>query len=456
MIPEWLERYEAQRPKGKKLYELARATVAGGVGHDVRHSVPFPLYIDHALGAHKWDVDGNELIDYGMGNGALLLGHAPAAVIAAIQVAIEKGFHFGNDHEAQIEWAAQIQALIPSAERVRFVNSGSEGSMLAARVARAFTKKSKLLRFEGHFSGWSDAVIKGAAYPFQQSASAGILPAVLDSIVVIPADLNVLEETLRKDTDIAALMLEPSGGSWGTVPLSVDFNREVRRLTAQYGVLLIYDEVITGFRYSSGGYQVLAGITPDMSILGKIISGGMPGGALVGRADIMKLFDFTGDPQRDRYERIQHYGTFNANPLSTVAGMVTLREAATGRPQAQADQIATKLREGMNRILDAERIAGYAYGDSSVFHVYLERHPGTGAATREEIMTGDPVKLKGIPGNVVSGFQKNLQIRGADLLSYTGGVTSAAHTDEDVQRTLTIFNETICVLAEAGIVARLA
>ena len=456
MSDSWLTTYVEQRRQCKELFDRAQTNTAGGVGHDMRFTPPFPRYIERALGSRMWDVDGNEYIDYGMGNGACLLGHSPPEVLDAVRNALGNGLHFGMDHPLQVEWAGLIQQLIPSAERVRFVNSGTEASMLALRVARAFTKRTKVLRFEGHFSGWHDSVGKGAMAPFDESVSAGIPPATLDTIEVIPADLDLVEQTLRGDPDIAVVMLEPSGASWGRIPLSVDFNRELRRLTTDHGVLLIYDEVITGFRYSPGGYQGLVGITPDMSLLGKIMAGGLPGGALVGRADIMSLFDYTGDPQHDRYERIQHLGTFNANPLSAAAGMATLKQVATGQPQAQADRMATLLRDGMEEILERERVAGYAFGDSSGFHVYLEAYPGSGATDRDAIRTTDAVRLKGIPGNVVTAFQQNLQIRGVEVLSYTAGVTSAAHTETDINETLNTFEDTIRTLVREKLIAQLA
>ena len=456
MSNSWLTAYVERGPRCRELFEQAKRNTAGGVGHDLRFSFPFPRYIDHAVGSRMWDADGNEYIDYGMGNAACLLGHSPPEVLNAVREVIGNGLHFGMDHPVQVEWAGLIQQLIPSAARVRFVNSGTEGSMLALRVARAFTRRTKVLRFEGHFSGWHDYVGKGAMPPFDESISAGIPPATLDTIVVIPADLDLVEETLRSDPDIAAVMLEPSGASWGRVPLSPEFNRELRRLTADHGVLLIYDEVITGFRYSPGGYQGLVGITPDMSILGKIMAGGLPAGAVVGRTDIMSLFDFTGDPRHDRHKRIQHLGTFNANPLSAAAGIATLKQVATGRPQAQADRMATLLRDGMEEILERERVAGYAYGDSSGFHVYLEAYPGSGATDRAEVRTTDAGQLKGIPGNVITAFQKNLQIRGVDVLSFTAGVTSAAHSEEDIGETLNVFQDTMQTLVRERIIAQLA
>jgi len=234
----------------------------------------------------------------------------------------------------------------------------------------------------------------------------------------------------------------------------MQFNHGLRALTEQYGVPLIYDEVITGFRYSPGGYQRLAGITPDLSVLGKVVTGGLPGAALVGRADIMRLFDYTGDAEHDRNGRVSHLGTFNANPLSTAAGIASLKLVADGSVQAEADRAATLLRAGMERILDQLAAAAYVYGDSSIFHVYMEEHSGSGVTSREALHTLDAARLKGIPSRVVSAFQRNLQIRGVDLLSYTGGVTSSAHTEGDIQVTLEAFEDTMRTLLREEIVAR--
>ncbi|MCC6179775.1 MAG: aminotransferase class III-fold pyridoxal phosphate-dependent enzyme [Chloroflexi bacterium] len=450
----WSQTYKDQRPRAVELYAEAQQVIAGGVGHDVRHNPLAPIYIQYGRGSRKWDVDGNEYIDYGMGNGALLLGHAHPGVLQAVQSVVESGLHFGNDHPQMLVWAKLIRDLIPCAERVRFDNSGTEGTMLALRLARAYTGRTKVLRFEGHFSGWHDYVGRGAYPPFDRSVSLGIPQSTLETIVVIPADLDRVEQVLRQDPDIAAVMLEPSGASWGTVPLTADFNRGLRALTSRYEVPLIYDEVITGFRYSPGGYQGLIGVTPDLAVLGKIVTGGLPGGAVVGRADIMRLFDFTGDAQHDRFGRVSHLGTFNANPLSTASGIASLRLVADGSAQAHADRMADLLRRGMEEILEEEHAAGYAYGDSSVFHVYLEAYPGRGAASRADLHTTDARTLKSIPGSVVTAFQRNLNIRGVDLMSYAGGVTSAAHTEQDVQETLDAFRETIRVMLAEQILAR--
>ena len=449
-------RFIEQRTQARALFQRANNVVAGGVGHDMRFNDIAPTYITHARGSHKWDVDGNEYIDYGMGNAALLLGHAHPAVIEAVQRAVPNGLHFGNDHPEMLDWAELIQSLIPSAERVRFTNSGSEASMLALRLARAFTRREKVLRLEGHFSGWHDYVGKGASPPFDTPVSLGIPAATLETIVVVPADLARIEQALRDNPEIGTLMLEPSGASWGTVPLTHQFNRDLRELTRKYGILLVYDEVITGFRYSSGGYQKLVGVVPDLTVLGKIVTGGLPGSAVAGRADIMDLFAMTGEPQHDRYRRVSHQGTFNANPLTVAAGIATLRIAADGAPQARADRFAEQLRQGMNEVLERRAVAGYVYGDSSVWHFYVPAYPGTGARSRDGVRTTDAATLKGIPGRVVTAFQRNLQVRGVDLLSYTGGVTSAAHTEEDIERTIAAFDEAIHAMLDERIIGVIA
>jgi glutamate-1-semialdehyde 2,1-aminomutase len=443
MIDYWVKKYNNKFISSQNIFEKALTNTAGGVGHDLRYTLPFPRYIKRAKGSKIWDVDGNEFIDYGMGNGACFLGHSDPDVLDAVEKTLKDGLHFGHDHPAQVEWAGLIQKMIPSAEKVRFVNSGSEGSMLALRLARAFTGKNKLVRFEGHFSGWHDYVGKGAMYPFNESVSPGIPQSTLDTIIVLPADINQLEDCLHENTDIAAVMLEPSGGSWGRVPLTKEFNQQLRELTTKYGIMLIFDEVITGFRSSTGGYQKLTGITPDISVLGKIISGGLPGGAVVGLNKIMELFDYNGDSHHDRYERIHHLGTFNANPLSCAAGIVTLKKIATGEPHVRANEIAEMIRNSMNSILDEESVAGYAYGDTSCLHLYLEKSKVSDKKDRNLLHTNDPEKLKCIPEVIVRNYQKNLHLRGIDILSYTGGVTSSMHSYEDVDKTIKVFQEVI-------------
>jgi glutamate-1-semialdehyde 2,1-aminomutase len=450
--------YAARRPRSAELNRRARTVLAGGIGHDLRHFVPTPVYVARAQGARKWDVDGNEYVDFLMGNGALLLGHADPEVSEAVGRAMTLGSHFGNDHPLQIEWAERVSKLVPSAERVRFVNSGTEASLLALRLARAFTGKRKLLRFEGHFHGWHDDVVHGFNPPFDRDGSLGVAPQVWSNLVMIPDnDPERLADALAKDKDIAAAILEVSGASWGRVPLDVDWLRTLRELTAQHGVLLIFDEVVTGFRWAPGGAQEKYDIKPDLTCLAKVLAGGMPGGAVAGRTDVMRLFDQTGDPRHDRFERVIHLGTFNASPPSAAAGLALLRRVATGAPIAKAESNAEQLRASWNDVLERQGLAGYVYGPSSTFHVYFETDPARLASCRDRraLHTCDAKRLKGMPGALITQYQRHLRYRGVDIMSSTGGVLSSAHTADDIARATTAFEATVQALRDEGLVQTL-
>jgi glutamate-1-semialdehyde 2,1-aminomutase len=395
-------------------------------------------------------VDGNRYIDYNLGNGAMLLGHAHPAVVAAIQEQAPKGTHFGSDHPLQVTWADLVTRLVPSAERVRFVNSGTEANMLAARLARAFTGRDKLLRFEGHFHGWHDDLIRGFLVPFDVPGSIGVPDRVFQDAVLTPCnDLEALDRALAAEPDVAAVILEPSGASWGWVPLADGFLEGVREITRARKVVLIFDEVITGFRWSPGGAQQRLGVLPDLTSMAKVIAGGLPGAAVAGRADIMEQVAFTGDRTRDRRHRVLHYGTFNATPLTSAAAIATLEIVATGEPGRRADEVGAALVSGIDAILERRGIAGYAYGEASAWHVHLRKAGDVPAGTRSraDLRTMDPTVLKGMPGDLVSEVQAALRERGVDIMSLIGGLTSAAHSDADVEQTLAAFDDAMGALA---------
>ncbi len=437
-------------------YDRACASIAGGVGHDVRHATPFPLYIERAEGAYKWDADGNRYIDYLVGNGAILLGHSHPAILEAVQQAAPAGLHFGNDHPAQVEWAELIQRLVPCAERVRFVNSGSEANALACRIARAYTGRSKILRFEAHFHGWLDELVSGFSPPFDVSPTTGCAPGAAEGVIMVPAnDLERLEETLAENGDIAGVILEGSGASWATVLFEPGFLAGVRDLTRRYSNVLIVDEVITGFRWAPGGAQERADLVSDLSTHAKIIAGGMPGAAVCGRAEIMDVMQMTGEPVHDRFERVLHYGTFNAAPLSAAAGRACLEVASSGEPQRQADAMAERLRASMDRVLEDRGVAGYVYGESSAFHIYLRAPGSERIVDRQALHTADPAILKGMPGDLVTALQNGFRARGMELMSYNGGMTSAAHVEGDIDETVAAFDDLVQELVEHRRVAML-
>ena len=455
---DFLQTYSEARRQSAVLYARAVDALGGAVGHDVRHFEPVPMYVTRGQGARKWDVDGNEYVDFLLGNGALLLGHSPQAVVEAIQRALADGTHFGNDHPLHVEWGEIVKQLVPSADKVRFVNSGTEATLLALRLARAFTGRNKVLRFEGHFHGWHDGVVHGFQPPFDADGSLGVPPEVWQSFVTAPAnDIGRLDEILAEDGDIAAAIVEPSGASWGRIPTEPEFLHGLRALTAKRDVLLIFDEVVTGFRLAPGGAEQYYGITPDMSCFAKILAGGMPGGAVTGREEIMSLFDFTGDAERDRHRRVVHFGTFNASPLSAAAGVACLQQVATGEPTKKADALAARLRGGFEEVLERHAIAGYVYGISSTFHVFFETDAAVAAAAgqRGDLRTSDPSKLKGMPGELINSYQRRLRHNGVDNMSSTGGVVSSAHSDRDLEEATAAFEKTVLALAAEKLILRL-
>jgi glutamate-1-semialdehyde 2,1-aminomutase len=322
-------------------------------------------------------------------------------------------------------------------------------------MARAFTGRNRILRFEGHFHGWHDDVVHGFHPPFDADGSLGVPPHVRDQMVAIPdGDLNLVEQVLSREDDIAAAIIEPSGASWGRVPIEPEFLCGLRELTSHHKVPLIFDEVVTGFRFSPGGAQQLHGVIPDLTCLAKIIAGGMPGGAVVGKADIMSLFDITGDSHHDRHQRVIHFGTFNAAPLSAAAGIAMLRRIATGEPIQQANAITTRLQFEWNQVLERHGIAGYVYGPCSTLHVYFETDADRvrNCSTRDDLHTTDAARLKGMPAELIVEYQRHLRYRGVDIMSSTGGVVSAVHTPQDVEQATTAFDETITALQKQKLV----
>ena len=280
--------------------------------------------------------------------------------------------------------------------------------------------------------------------PFDVPASTGIPQGTIDSVVVLPPDLGALERTLSANNDIAGVITEGSGASYGTVPLPPGFLEGVRSLTQQHGVVMILDEVITGFRWSPGGLQQKIGVTPDLCTMAKILTGGMPGGAVAGKQDIMAVMEQTGDPDHDRYQRVSHGGTFNANPYAAATGNAALRLVATGELQDQADRMAAKLRGGLQEIMDRHEIEAAIYGDSSTFHVYF------GASSVAGL---DANVLKNQPVETQNAFRQALQVRGVDLMSRTSGVLSGTHTDADIDQSLEAFDGAVQAMVEEGLVS---
>lgn len=432
----------------ERLWARAQRALAGGVSHDGRFVPPYPTYFNRARGARKWDVDGREYIDYSMGSAAMMLGHNHPAVVEALHTQLEAGTFYATVHPTEILWAELVQELIPSAERVRFVASGSEATTLALRLARAYSGRPKLLRFESHFHGWHDYVALGMKAPFDKLPCLGIPESIREASVVCPTSAQKVEEILRSDRSIGSIICEVSGANWSSVPISDQFLRELRTLADRYECVLIFDEVITGFRWSPGGKQALVGVTPDITTMAKVVAGGLPGGAVGGREHIMRLLDPNVEV-RGYKPAVMHKGTFNGSPLVAAAAVAALRIITTGEPRKQAEKIAVMLRAGMQRAIDDLSVDGLVYGEASTFHVYF----GNGAR-KCKIDEITPDQIRSMKRDALDLYAAGLRKRGVDFMSYTGGVTSLAHTEADVAPTLEAFSGAIEDLLSAGKVAR--
>lgn len=442
------QHYREKFPRSAALYAQARARLPSGVTHDARYATPFPLYIERSLGAYKWDVDENQMIDYWSGHGALLLGHAHPAVVAAVQAQVAQGTHYGAGHTRELRWAELVQHLVPGAQQVRFTASGTEATLLALRLARAFTRRPTIIRFAGHFHGWHDMIMPGAD---PEDPHAGILPALRDHLVILPTDIEAVAATLTQRDDIAAVILEPSGASYGTVPLPDSFLRELRAVTRDRDVLLVCDEVVTGFRVAPGGVQQRAGIVADLTCLAKVLAGGLPGGAVAGRADVLRHLAF-GDAAWNATQKIRHPGTYNANPLSATAGCATLEIVATGEPCAVASQRCQAIVDGMNRVLAAHGLRGWtAYGNASIFHLLVS---SSVALEPGDAPRGVPLaELKrGGDRRTIALLRMALLNEGVDLMRGRSGFVTAAHSTADVAMTVDALDAALGALRAEGVI----
>ena len=275
-----LAEYARANPRSQAEHERALRLFPSGLTHDARRQDPFPPCVTRAEGAYKWDVDGHRIVDYVTGHGALVAGHSHPAVVEAMRRQAGLGLHLGASSALQADWAERIVALVPSAERVRFTSSGTEATLLAVRVARGFTRRNRVLKLAGHFHGWHDDAMPGVALPVDAAAPLGSPPNP-DLGVVDPFAEGALERELERG-DVACVILEPTGAAWGAVPLPPERVASIAAAARASGTLVVFDEVVTGFRWSPGGAQAVIGVTPDLTSLAKVVAGGLAGGALDG------------------------------------------------------------------------------------------------------------------------------------------------------------------------------
>jgi glutamate-1-semialdehyde 2,1-aminomutase len=346
------------RQRSQTAFARAKQLMPGGVNSPARAFGAVggePIFIDRAEGAYLYDVDGNRYVDYIGSWGPMILGHAHPEVVGAIETAARRGTSFGAPTEAESELAELVIQAIPSIEMVRLVSSGTEATMSAIRLARGFTGREMIVKFAGNYHGHVDSLLVAAG---SAAATLGVpnSPGVTagtagDTLVLRYNDAEALESAFRQHGErIAAVIVEPIAGNMGCVKSTAAFRTALRELTEKHGALLIFDEVITGFRVAYGGAQSVFGIRPDLTTLGKIIGGGLPVGVYGGRADIMRHILPVG--------KVFQAGTLSGNPLATAAGIATLKILRDTNPYPRLQQLGTRLATGLE---DAARRAGIPY-----------------------------------------------------------------------------------------------
>lgn len=369
-----------RRDKSDALYAEAQAVIPGGVNSPVRAFKSVggrPLFIERGEGPYLFDVDGNRYLDLVGSWGPLIFGHADPAVLAAIQDAASRGTSFGASTEAEIRFAEEIIAAVPGVEKVRLVSSGTEAAMSFIRAARGFTGKTKVVKFEGNYHGHSDALLAKAGSGIATLGlpdSAGVPAAVTAATITLPFnDIDAVATVLEADDDVAAVALEPVVGNMGCVPPKPGFLEGLRALTREHGALLLFDEVMTGFRLSYGGAQERFGVTPDLTAMGKIIGGGLPLAAYGGRADIMDVIAPVGP--------VYQAGTLSGNPLAVAAGRAVLKRLREEPPYAYLEEQTAALAQSLRESAEAAGITVTVNQVGSMFTVFFTGQPVTDYTT---------------------------------------------------------------------------
>ncbi len=432
----------------RDLYAHAKRFIAGGVSSDARRIVAgpspsstagVPLYVDRAEGARLWDVDGNVYLDYVLGQGPALLGHCPPEVVEAVTAQVARGIVYSAQHAAEARVAERLCAMVPSAERVRFNTVGSEAAHAAWRLARGHTGRPKILKFEGHYHGWLDPVLYSvhppvdaagpADAPFAVPGTAGQPPAA-DLVIAPWNDLDALARLMERHRgEIAGVVAEPVLCNTGAIEPDPGYLRAVRELCDAHGSLLIFDEIITGFRLAPGGAQEYLGVTPDLSIFGKAMAGGMQVSALAGRAEVMDTIS-TG--------RVAHAGTFNSQPVGIAAAEATLRVLDERREEVYGTLYARgrALMEGLREAAAKAGVPMLVDGPGPVFQTYFTE--AESVRDYRDFARTDRARMALLHAALLE--------RGVNMVPRGLWFLSTAHTEADVAATVDAFGDALRTL----------
>lgn len=434
------------RPRSAELFARAEKILVGGVNSPARafravasttreKGVDTPLVIDRARGSRLWDIDGREYVDYVCSWGALILGHAHPDVVAAVADQAARGTSYGMTSPLEVELGEQIARALPSIERIRFVSSGTEATMSAIRVARAFTQRDLILKFEGGYHGHSDSFLVDAGSGLATlgiSSSPGVPDSVANLTLNVPYnDLAAVENIFRRHAGkIAAVIVEPVAANMGVAPPVASFLEGLRELTRRDGALLIFDEVITGFRVARGGAQNLFGVTPDMTTLGKIIGGGLPVAAYGGRRDIMEIIAPLGP--------VYQAGTLSGNPLAMRAGLATLPKLDAPNFYNDLNEKTERLADGLRAALSDSHIPGHVNVAGSLLTLFFTSEPVRDYAAAKKSDTARFAR-----------FFREMLDRGIFLppSQFESFFVSAAHSDADIEASIAAARSSLAALS---------
>lgn len=420
----------------KILYEKAKKLMPGGVTSPVRAFKPYPFFTSHAKGSKLYDADGNVYIDYCLAYGPLLLGHANSKIIEAVKEQLEKGTLYGTPTDAEVRLAELVTSRIPCIEMVRLVNTGTEATMHAIRAARGYTGRNKIVKFEGCYHGAHDYVLVKAgsgATTFGAPTSLGVPEDTTKNTIVLPFNnIEALEKAIDQNRDeIAAVIVEPVVGNAGVILPKNGYLQTIRKITEEEGIVLIFDEVITGFRLALGGAQEYFDIVPDMTTLGKIMGGGFPIAAFGGRQEIMELISPLG--------KIYQASTFGGNPISVTAGLATLNVLVENQNilYKHLEQMGNKIRKGLLDIAKDAKIPAELNGVASMFQIFF---------TDQQVI--DYVTAKSSDTAKFMRYQRALMKQGVFIppSQFETCFVSTAHTDDDVTKTLEAMDAAIKAL----------
>jgi len=413
--------------RSSDLFARAQARIPGGVNSPVRafRSVGGkPLFMARGDGSRIWDVDGREYIDYIGSWGPLIFGHRQPEVLRALQDVLEIGTSFGAPTEREVELAELICKLVPSIEQVRLVNSGTEATMSAIRLARGFTGRDRIIKFDGCYHGHGDSLLVRAGSGVATLGlpdSPGVPSSLAELTTVLPFnDADALQREFQaRGSEIACVIVEPIVGNMGCVAPSPGYLQAMRETTARHGTLLVFDEVMTGFRVAAGGAQQLYGIRPDLTTLGKVIGGGLPVGAYGGRADIMSKVAPSGP--------VYQAGTLSGNPLAVAAGLAALRRLESDSPYAKLESLGRRLEDGFVDALSKAGVRGSVNRVGSMFTLFFS---GTKITDFTTAKTSDTARFN-------AWFHSMLE-QGIYLppSQFEAAFISAAHSESDIDRTI--------------------